>query len=820
MYNAFQCSIKMSVQKNIIFKWRKIENSSGHSPKARHGHRAITIKNMMLIFGGGNDGIIDEFHVYMPYENKWIWPKMTGDIPLGVAAFGMTNNVTNVFLFGGMLEFGRYSASLYELKLNNWEWKKIIPFVEKNQESPCARLGHSFVMHTSGQQIFLFGGMFNQNEDDPLNHNPKYLNDLYVLDIGKGSSNYKWSIPVTKGHSPSPRESHTAIMHKHQTTGHDWMLIYGGMDNNRLGDVWILDLNTMSWSSPQITGIAPAPRSLHTANVVNNQMYIFGGWTLMDKSINNPTDSTDSESNKMKECWKCSNTLAILNLDHLNWITPKIDESDVSDSIPKPRAGHSSTLIGSRLYIWSGRDGYRKSWNNQVCCRDLWYVDLDVPTSPKNLQLIKSTFDSLLLTVDPDINTERYLVQIKRISQVAHKTQSIPNIKQSPLLPQSIATATSSSNQQPTNHPITTSTNQVVIGKKIVVKIFDKKNGKFTETPVECFPEIKQVLERNNGKITPQELLVMVKNHLASKNTANSTTTAAATASTSTSASVNTNKSSTTTTLLPTPLPPTSSLSSTNNMNTKIDENENRRDSIDKTKSLETTKIPQSDGPDDSEMPNTLTTSTTPVIEEIWHDVGLFRKPSFNIEHYFVPKNPEKLTTHNRVDKEYDSTQFKQVKLEPATRYKIRVAGFNAQGLGSWCEGPILGHFQTCAAHLPPAPSNVQIYRVSEGIHISWHNSTSSNSSNEIIEQSVFMAVDKEKVPNKNELQDQPFLKVYEGKQNHCIISEQLIKMANIQSEPKPAIIFRIASQNRHGYGPGTQIRWLFEELGIPETLT
>lgn len=66
MYNAFQCSIKMSVQKNIIFKWRKIENSSGHSPKARHGHRAITIKNMMLIFGGGNDGIIDEFHVYMP----------------------------------------------------------------------------------------------------------------------------------------------------------------------------------------------------------------------------------------------------------------------------------------------------------------------------------------------------------------------------------------------------------------------------------------------------------------------------------------------------------------------------------------------------------------------------------------------------------------------------------------------------------------------------------------------------------------------------------------------------------------------------------
>lgn len=66
MYNTFRCSIKMSVQKNLFLKWRKIENSSGHLPKARHGHRAITIKNMMLIFGGGNDGIIDEFHVYIP----------------------------------------------------------------------------------------------------------------------------------------------------------------------------------------------------------------------------------------------------------------------------------------------------------------------------------------------------------------------------------------------------------------------------------------------------------------------------------------------------------------------------------------------------------------------------------------------------------------------------------------------------------------------------------------------------------------------------------------------------------------------------------
>ena len=32
---------------------------------------------------------------------------------------------------------------------------------------------------------------------------------------------------------------------------------------------------------------------------------------------------------------------------------------------PCPRAGHAAA-IGTRIYIWSGRDGYKKVWNSQV----------------------------------------------------------------------------------------------------------------------------------------------------------------------------------------------------------------------------------------------------------------------------------------------------------------------------------------------------------------------------------------------------------------------------------------------------------------------
>lgn len=53
--------------------------------------------------------------------------------------------------------------------------------------------------------------------------------------------------------------------------------------------------------------------------------------------------------------------------------TPQSD--DLHASWPRARAGHCAASVGSRLYVWSGRDGYRKNWNYQVCCKDLWYLE-------------------------------------------------------------------------------------------------------------------------------------------------------------------------------------------------------------------------------------------------------------------------------------------------------------------------------------------------------------------------------------------------------------------------------------------------------------
>lgn len=51
--------------------WRRVSSFTGQVPRARHGHRAVAIRELVIIFGGGNEGIADELHVYNTGEAGW-----------------------------------------------------------------------------------------------------------------------------------------------------------------------------------------------------------------------------------------------------------------------------------------------------------------------------------------------------------------------------------------------------------------------------------------------------------------------------------------------------------------------------------------------------------------------------------------------------------------------------------------------------------------------------------------------------------------------------------------------------------------------------
>ncbi|KGL77214.1 Host cell factor 2, partial [Tinamus guttatus] len=339
--------------------------------------------------------------------NQWFLPAVRGDIPPGCAAHGFVCDGTRILVFGGMVEYGRYSNDLYELQASRWLWKKVKPQAPSTGSPPCPRLGHSFSLY--GNKCYLFGGLANESEDSN-NNVPRYLNDFYELELQHGSGVVGWSIPVTKGILPSPRESHTAIVYCRKDVGSPKMYIFGGMCGCRLNDLWELDIETMTWSRPETKGTVPLPRSLHTANVIGNKMYVFGGW--VPQSAGGEISSHDGE-------WKCTGSFSYLNLDTTEWIGLISDcQEDKSNLLPGPRAGHCAVAVGTRLYIWSGRDGYRKAWNNQVCCKDLWYLDTEKPPAPSQVQLIRATTNSFQVKWDEVPTVEGYLLQLHSDSPV------------------------------------------------------------------------------------------------------------------------------------------------------------------------------------------------------------------------------------------------------------------------------------------------------------------------------------------------------------------------------------------------------------------
>ncbi|KAH1187926.1 hypothetical protein KIL84_017907 [Mauremys mutica] len=382
-------------------RWKRVVGWSGPVPRPRHGHRAVAIKELIVVFGGGNEGIVDELHVYNTATNQWFIPAVRGDIPPGCAAYGFVCDGTRLLVFGGMVEYGKYSSDLYELQASRWEWKRLKAKTPKNGPPPCPRLGHSFSL--VGNKCYLFGGLANDSED-PKNNIPRYLNDLYILELRPGSGVVAWDIPITYGVLPPPRESHTAVVYTERDNKKSKLVIYGGMSGCRLGDLWTLDIETLTWNKPSLSGVAPLPRSLHSATTIGNKMYVFGGWV--------PLVMDDVKVATHEKEWKCTNTLACLNLDSMAWEPILMDT--LEDNIPRARAGHCAVSINTRLYIWSGRDGYRKAWNNQVCCKDLWYLETEKPPAPSRVQLVRANTNSLEVSWGSVPTADTYLLQLQK----------------------------------------------------------------------------------------------------------------------------------------------------------------------------------------------------------------------------------------------------------------------------------------------------------------------------------------------------------------------------------------------------------------------
>lgn len=166
--------------------------------------------------------------------------------------------------------------------------------------------------------ISLFGESIN-----PKTKKVKTENTVMVLD----TEIMLWYPPSVTGEVTS-RSGHTATL-----LGTD-LVVFGGVKGRKfLNSISVLDTTAWSWEGTvKATGVAPQPRSYHSAVAISDTKLVVFGGNNADKSFN---------------------TIHVLekNGKKFHWSHP-----NASGTLPSPRTGHSMVLRNGMIVVFGGWD--------------------------------------------------------------------------------------------------------------------------------------------------------------------------------------------------------------------------------------------------------------------------------------------------------------------------------------------------------------------------------------------------------------------------------------------------------------------------------
>jgi len=179
--------------------------------------------------------------------------------------------------------------------------------VKVNSELPTPRSGHS--MTTYEGELYLFGG---------CELDIKCNNDLLKYNAGTSI----WETLETQGAKPEGREGHSATLVGNK------LYVFGGSSLGKLlEDVFVLDLDTLTWEAKNLAGEAE-PRAYHSAAIHDaGIVVIFGGYTQAG----------------------LTNEVLLLDTVNAHWGHPT-----TIGNIPSPRKHHSFNRVGKLLYAFGG----------------------------------------------------------------------------------------------------------------------------------------------------------------------------------------------------------------------------------------------------------------------------------------------------------------------------------------------------------------------------------------------------------------------------------------------------------------------------------
>ncbi|KAF6211887.1 hypothetical protein GE061_012404 [Apolygus lucorum] len=228
---------------------------------------------------------------YCPTDIVWfynclngVWKprNTTGDIPRRTSGSSAAVLDDHLYIFGGMIEFAennmpRHQSYLYRLHIPSLVWKKLSP---RGINPPRSDKGVSWAYNN---KIYFFGG-YGPRPDlstidyvfqaDIANSNGRmgWNNNFFGYDPSTNS----WFKPNTKGVTPDPRAAHSACLVNNRA------FMFGGrLGETRTNDLYFINMDTLTWSRNVNTATnadGPEGRSWLSFNfVTKHKAVVYGG---------------------------------------------------------------------------------------------------------------------------------------------------------------------------------------------------------------------------------------------------------------------------------------------------------------------------------------------------------------------------------------------------------------------------------------------------------------------------------------------------------------------------------------------------------------
>ncbi|XP_076035463.1 multiple EGF like domains 8 [Oratosquilla oratoria] len=267
-----------------------------HQPSPRYGHAMERYDQHVALFGGKLESgeVSSELWLYNTTTSEWRLIESENDNenpsqnPPGLMWASLTLvDETWLYLFGGSLNHGEFTSSLYRINLSaDRKWQKVE--VRGGNELQARVVGHSTVFHPESRSLLVYGGIMVD-----IARFSKLSDNLLVFDVDEqywSEIKYPRGLRTqTNAHIPLERAFHTAVI------AGNYMVIFGGyMHKHKLEEacfdhkLYLYHLGCHVWLSQELVptsegsaGSYPKVQGVYGHSVAlrrGNMLVVIGGF--------------------------------------------------------------------------------------------------------------------------------------------------------------------------------------------------------------------------------------------------------------------------------------------------------------------------------------------------------------------------------------------------------------------------------------------------------------------------------------------------------------------------------------------------------------